>query len=249
MNRSRKSLFFLAVTAIIVAMLFIRRFFPSDEGTLFDVTVRKSGSSVVVSAGANDVYVKSGDVKVPELRSRNETVYLNDDMIYTYSFRTLTPIMLTLPADTQVLEIMGNGDIYLSSVSAEILTVTSSQLIDADSLQCESASLKTSDAPISVSASRVGNLTLETKGGSVDVTGTESGTLNIKTLSGDILSEGYSENALLESSDGTITVYTDTPLRLKYEGALSSDEGTVSDEAERTLSVKTGSAVKILKGE
>ena len=118
MTPERKRLLFTLLTVIIVAVLLVKRFSPSGENTAFEVTVRKTGSSVSVSAGANDVYIKSGEISCPELRSRDETVYLTEDMIYTYGFTVQTPMILTIPETTEVLEVSGSGDIYLSGVNA-----------------------------------------------------------------------------------------------------------------------------------
>ncbi|MGN0905930.1 MAG: DUF4097 family beta strand repeat-containing protein [Bullifex sp.] len=250
MSNSRKRIFFIILTVIIVAVIFVRRFFPSGENAAFDVTVRKAGSSVSISTGANDVYVKSADVRYPELKSRDETVYLTDDMIYTYSFRAPAAMMITLPKDTGIMEVTGSGDIFISGVRAEsISAVTAGGMIDADSVHTEYARLKTVNGQLSVSSSDAGKLILESEGGNVDVMGTETEALDVKTNSGDILAECSFKDALLESSEGTITVYTDTPLRLKHEGELTADEALINDEAERSLSVRTGNAVKILKGE
>lgn len=250
MSKSPKRIFFIILTVIIVAVIFIRRFFPPEGNTAFDVTVKKAGDSVSVSAGANDVFVKSSDVRYPELKSRNETVYLTDDMIYTYSFTAPSPMIITIPENTGIMEISGSGDIFLSQVRAgSIVVETAYGMIDADSLDAESVRLKTLNGQISVSSSYAENLILESDGGNVDVTGTRAEALTAKTISGDILAEIRSGDTVLESTDGTITVYTDTPLRLKHEGELTADEAIISDEAERSLSVKTGNAVKILKGE
>lgn len=245
MNRTRKSIFLTVLTVIIVAVIFIRRYIPSGENTAFNVTVRKAGSSVSVSAGANDVYIQAGDIPCPEIRSRDETVYLTDDMAYTYAFTSPTPMIITLPEDSGVLEINGSGDIYLSGVTAEAITaVTAGGMLDADSLDAGTVSLRSVRSNISVSASKVKTLTLETSGGNADVTGTEAEKLHVKTLSGDILAEVNSKETVLESTDGTITIYSDTSPELKADG-----EWLVSDSAHGRLSVKTGGSFTLKKGE
>ena len=154
MTPERKRLFFTLLTVIIVAVLLVKRFSPSGENTAFEVTVRKTGSSVSVSAGANDVYIKSGEISCPELRSRDETVYLTEDMIYTYGFTVQTPMILTLPETTEVLEVSGSGDIYLSGVNAGIINAeTKAGMLDADLLKSDQAVLRTGNGPLSVSGS------------------------------------------------------------------------------------------------
>ena len=248
MTPERKRLFFTLLTVIIVAVLLVKRFSPSGENTAFEVTVRKTGSSVSVSAGANDVYIKSGEISCPELRSRDETVYLTEDMIYTYDFTAQTPMILTIPETTEVLEVSGSGDIYLSGVNAGIINAeTKAGMLDADLLKSDQAVLRTGNGPLSVSGSEVGTLSAVTTGGNADITGTHAERLEVKTLSGDILAEADAHDTVLESSDGAITVYVRGPVRLLLEGEAEADEGIISDSADRTLEVK--GSVKIMRGE
>ena len=253
MTPERKRLLFTLLTVIIVAVLLVKRFSPSGENTAFEVTVRKTGSSVSVSAGANDVYIKSGEISCPELRSRDETVYLTLPQFKINALQCFCPAerftnMLTIPETTEVLEVSGSGDIYLSGVNAGIINAeTKAGMLDADLLKSDEAVLRTGNGPLSVSGSEVGTLSAVTTGGNADITGTHAERLEVKTLSGDILAEADAHDTVLESSDGAITVYVKGPVRLLLEGEAEADEGIISDSAERTLEVK--GSVKIMRGE